>query len=367
MNFELNDELAALQNSLRRLLSDLQARPAAADESASWQQLAALGVAGLLVSEQHGGFGGTAEHVLPVMQELGRASVAVPFLSSCVLSARALATTDEATAREFLPLLASGELQVAWAHDEPTAAGIETPLSTAAARRGDGWRLTGTKGHVLHAASASQFIVSADAHRDAASPHRALFLVERNAPGASVRSCRLIDGTPAGELNLQDVPAVPLRDGAADASLDLEAVAAVGIAAICAEMLGAMEAALGLTVAYVNTRKQFGRAIGANQAVRHRIAEMQVALEMARSMAIAAAVAAARGGLGEPGSRLELHRAKFLVGRNARLVCQQAIQLHGGIGMTEEYAVGRYLRRVHVLDHLFGDATAHAHWLAEAA
>lgn len=365
MNFELTDELAALQDSLRRLLSDLQARRAATDEGTAWRQLAELGVAGLLVPERHGGFGGSAEHVLPVMQELGRAPVAVPFLSCCVLGATALATADDATARTLLPALATGELQVAWAHDEPARQGEPASPSTTASNH-HGWRLTGTKRQVLHAASAHQFVVSARVDGDAVRPHPALFLVDRDAPGVSVRGLRLVDGTPAGELRLQDAHAVPLRDGAVDASSDLEAVASTGIAAICAEMAGAMEAAFSLTVAYVNTRKQFGRLIGANQALRHRVAEMQVALEMARSMTVAAAVAAARGGLHEPASRLELHRAKFLVGRNARVVCQQAIQLHGGVGMTEEYAVGRYLRRVHVLDHLFGDATAHADWLAHA-
>lgn len=360
MNFELTDELAALQDSLQRLLSDLQAQPAAGD---AWQQVAALGVAGLLVPERYDGFGGDAQALLPVMQELGRAQVPVPFLTSCVLAATALARADEPMAREFLPSLASGELQLAWAHDEPSPE-AEAALSTTASQQRGGWRLTGTKGHVWHADSAAHFVVSAEVDQ-AGTRRPALFLVKRDA--AELRKYHLVDGTPAGELTLSDAPATPLREGVPDASADIDAVAGVGIAAVCAEMLGAMEAAFALTVAYVNTRKQFGRVIGANQALRHRVSEMLVSLEMARSMAIAATVAAARGGLADEASRLELHRAKFIVGRNARTLCQYAIQLHGGIGMTEEYAVGHSLRRVHVLDHLFGDATAHAEWLAEAA
>lgn len=364
MNFELDDELAALQDSLRRLLTDLAA---AGDHGAAWKRIASLGVAALLVPEQYGGFGGTAQHILPVMQELGRAPVLVPFLSSCVLGASAVATADRSIACELLPSLATGELQLAWAHNEPAGPGEPGSLSATASNERGGWRLSGTKCLVLHATSANHFVVSANAGETGRSARPALFLVDRKAQGLTIRGTRLVDGTPAGELRLQDVAAAPLREGAPDASADFDAVASAGIAATCAEMFGAMEAALGLTIGYVNTRKQFGRVIGANQALRHRVAEMQVALEMARSMAIAAAVATSRGGLREPASRLELHRAKFLVGRNARLVCQQAIQLHGGIGMTEEYAVGQYLRRVHVLDHLFGDAAAHAHYLAHSA
>lgn len=355
MNFELTDELAALQDSLRRVLSDLSGKE---DEAAAWRQVAALGIAGLLVPERHGGIGGAPVHVLPVMQELGRAQVRVPFLSSCVLGATALVGSDEPVAQDLLPALASGELQVAWAHDEPST------LRVRAVRQRDQWRLTGTKSQVLYGAGADHLVVSANPNADSASSHSALFLVDRNAPGVSVRGYRLLDGTPAGEVRLQDTPAAALREGAPDASADLDAVTAAAIAAICAEMVGAMEAAFALSVGYVNTRKQFGRAIGANQALRHRVAEMQIALEMARSMSVAAAVAAVADRVREDDSRVELHRAKFLVGRNARLLCQQAIQLHGGIGLTEEYAVGHCLRRVHVLDHLFGDAHAHAHWLA---
>ena len=142
-------------------------------------------------------------------------------------------------------------------------------------------------------------------------------------------------------------------------------MAAAGIAATCAQMVGAMEAALQLTVEYLKTRRQFGRPIGENQALRHRTAEMLVSLETARSLAIAAAVAAGTGGFGQAHTRADLRRAKFLVGRNGRTLCQTAIQLHGGIGMTEEYAVGHYLRRIHVLDQQFGNGAAHLRQLTQ--
>jgi pimeloyl-CoA dehydrogenase len=374
MNFELTDEMVALEDSLGRLLSDLhtpQQRQAVAASAAGysdeiWRQLSKLGVTGLGVPEQYGGFSGDASHLLPVMQAFGRELVSVPFLSSCVLCATALrAAADESIAREFLPSVATGEIQVAWAHEEPTGRDHTSPASVTAKKQSGGWYLNGTKSRVLYAASADRFVVSASMGEPPAEHGSALFLVAKQAPGAHLRSYRLIDGTPAGDLRLQDVAATPLCDpGGAKAHAGIDAVIGVGIAAVCAEMVGAMDAAFKLSVEYLNTRQQFGRLIGTNQALRHRVAEMLVSLETAKSMAIAAVLAASGAGMRDASSRVELHRAKFLIGRNARSLCQLAIQLHGGIGMTEEYAVGHYLRRVHVLDQMFGDSSAHGECLS---
>jgi pimeloyl-CoA dehydrogenase len=377
MNFELTDEMVALQDSLGRLLSDLhtpqhrQAVSAGATGYSEeiWRQLSKLGVTGLQVPEQYGGFSGDVSDLLPVMQAFGRALVSVPFLSSCVLCATALrATADESIAREFLPSVAAGEIQLAWAHEEPTWQDHTSPACATATRQQGGWYLNGTKSRILYAASADRFVVSASTDEPSAGQGRALFLVAKQAPGVHLRSYRLIDGTPAGDLRVQDVAATPLCDpGGAKAEAGIDAVVGVGIAAVCAEMVGAMDAAFKLSVEYLNTRQQFGRLIGTNQALRHRVAEMLVSLETARSMAIAAVLAASGGGMRDLSSRVELHRAKFLIGRNARSLCQLAIQLHGGIGMTEEYAVGHYLRRVHVLDHLFGDSSAHGECLTASS
>lgn len=368
MNFETTDEIRALQDSLARLLAErftMQHRQAVATSDCGyseevWKALGTLGVTALLVPEEQGGFGTSVTTLLPVMRELGRSLVPVPFVSSCVLGAVALRAATQEDARALLPELASGAVQVAWmGSDEQLARPIR------AERGADGWRLDGQAVHVPYAASADFVVVAA---ADAGGADKGgLFLVSAGDAAMQLRPHRLIDGMPAADVRLADCAAVPLLEpGSAEARDAIDAVNAVGIAAVCAEMVGLMESALRLTVEYLNTRKQFGRLIGENQALRHRAAEMLVGLEMSRSMAIAAAVAAEGAGFREASTRADLHRAKFLVGRNARSVCQQAIQLHGGIGMTEEYEVGHYLRRVHVLDPMFGEPGEHVARLAEA-
>jgi len=377
MNFELNEEQQALQGSLARLLADTygfeQRRALAASSGgwspAVWQQMAELGLSALPLPPAHGGFGGGAVDLLPVMQELGRALVLEPYLSSIVLGATALRLAgDEDIQARLLPDVASGELRLAWAHDEAGARHAPLWIETRAQQQDGRWRLDGGKCHVLHAPAAHRFVVSARIEGTPAQREGlALFLVEANAPGLSCRAHRLVDDSTAGELRFDGVQAMPLgdpRDGA-HALRAIDGTIALGIAAVCADAVGAMEAAYRLAVDYLQTRKQFGRLIGENQALRHRAAEMLVSLEMCRSMAIAAAVAA--DDPSAPDANADLARAKLMIGRHGRSVCQTAIQLHGGIGMTEEYAVGHYLRRVTLIDQLFGDAEAQAMRLAAMA
>lgn len=375
MNFELDDEQRALQDSLTRLMAERygfeQRRTHAASEGGqdpqTWQHLAELGVTALAVPSAHGGFDGGARALLPVMQALGGALCLEPLLPQ-VLAATALRLgADEALCVELLPALADGSACIAWAHDE--IAGRHAPcwIETRATRRVGAWVLDGAKAHVLGAASAGHVIISARTDGSADSPAgRALFLVDAGAPGLQWRTYRMVDDTPAAELRLAAVPARPLTDPSdGDAGgRAIDGAVAMGIALACADMLGAAETANRLAVDYLHTRKQFGRAIGENQALRHRVAEMRVDLEMARSMAMAAAVAVDLPEGDE--AALDLHRAKLCVGRHAREVAHGAIQLHGGIGMTEEYAVGHCLRRIHVMDQLFGDSGAHASRLATA-
>ena len=377
MNFELNEEQQALQASLSRLLGDvygfeqrraIAATPAGWSE-AVWRQLADLGLTALPLPQAHGGFGGGAVDLLPVMQELGRALSLEPFLASVVLGATALrlAGDDDMQAR-LLPGVASGEVRLAWAHDE--AAGHQAPLwiETVARRDGERWRLDGVKCNVLHATAAHHVVVSA---RVAGVPDDAqglaLFLVDAQDPGVRCRAHRLVDDTPAGELRFESATALPLHDphDAATALRALEGTLAAGTAAVCADAVGLMESAYRLSVDYLKTRRQFGRLIGENQALRHRAAEMLVSLEMCRSMALVAAVAA--DDLDAPGARADLARAKLMIGRHGRGLCHAAIQLHGGIGMTEEYAVGHCLRRLALLDQLFGDVDAQSARLAAMA
>ncbi|HSV58004.1 MAG TPA: acyl-CoA dehydrogenase [Variovorax sp.] len=372
MQFDLNDEQQALAESLTRLLDDhygFEKRRAIALSpdgwsEAAWGQLAELGVTALGIPEAFGGLGGGAGDRLPVMQAFGRALLLEPYLATSVLAATAvLSAGSEAQKDGLLPTLAQGDVRMAWAHDEAPGRHEVLWVETRARRDGDQWRLDGVKSLVLHANAASRFVVSARASGQPGDEDGlAVFLVD--AGNAKLRSFRLIDDTPAGELVLDGAAAEPLGDAGdhARAAAAIRATVAAGTAAVCADMVGTMEMAFSLTTAYVNTRKQFGRLIGQYQALRHRISEMAVALEMARSMAIAAAVA-----VDDPASdsaATDLPRAKLAIGRHARALCQQAIQSHGGIGMTEEYAVGHCLRRIHVLDQLFGDVDAQAARLA---
>ncbi|SFQ13621.1 pimeloyl-CoA dehydrogenase [Variovorax sp. OK605] len=377
MNFELNDEQLALRDSLARLLGDVygfeKRRSIAASATgwslAAWQQLAALGLTALPLPQAHGGFGGGAADLMPVMQELGKALVLEPFLSSIVLGATAVRlAADEVLQVQLLPDVASGELRLAWAHDEEAARHAPLWIETRARQQDGQWLLDGAKCNVLHAPSAHRFVVSARTAGEPGDAHGvALFHVDARAAGIACRAHRLVDDTPAGELRFNAARAQPLgdpHDGAA-ALRALEGTLAMGTAAVCADAVGAMETAYALAIDYLGTRRQFGRAIGENQALRHRAAEMLVALEMSRSMAMVAAVAA--DDLDAPGARADLARAKLVIGRHARAVCHAAVQVHGGIGMTEEYAVGHCLRRVTLIDQLFGDVEAQAMRLAAMA
>jgi len=366
MDFELNDEQRALHDSLTRLLSDrhdaetrrrIAASPAGWSEPL-WRQLVELGLAALPVAAAHGGLGGRTEDLMVAMQAIGGSLAAVPLLGGVAMPAAALQAAGGDAAGRWLAALAAGDARLAWAHDEPEGDGRADWVAVRARHDGQSWRLDGRKAAVHHGESADRLLISARVRGDDGDEDgRALFLVAPDAPGLQRRGLRLIDGTPACELTLQGVPAEPVAVEGDVAARAIDAALAVGMAGCCAELLGAMEMALALTVDYLQTRRQFGRAIGDNQALRHALADMQVSLEMARSMAMLAAVQAdAPTG---PAARADLHRAKLVVDRHARAVAEAAIQLHGGIGMTEEYAVGHVLRRVLVLETTFGEADVH--------
>ena len=365
MNFNLTDEHQQLADSLGKLLEDhhsFEQRQAIArgdtkQNAAIWAKLSELGVCALGIEEEFDGLGGGARDRLPVMQALGRKLALLPYLANLLCATAIRSAGSQAQKAELLPQLAAGQKPMAWAHNEARARHLENWVEMQARQVNGEWQLSGDKTLVLHGDSADAFVVTARSQGQADDPQGlALFLVNPKGQGVSVRPYRLIDDTPAADLSLNNAPAVPLGDaGNSDlASTALAATLAAGKAAVCADMVGAMETAVDLTKNYVNTRQQFGKLIGEYQALRHRIADMQVSLEVSRSMAIAAAVA-----VDDPfAPATDLPRAKLLIGRQGRLLAQAAIQSHGGIGMTEEYPVGHCLRRIHVLDQLFGDADA---------
>ena len=374
MNFQLNDEQRALQDSVSRVLGKVyafeQRQQVAASQAgwskAVWAQLAELGVAGLLVPQEFAGFGGSLCDMLPVMEEFGRSLALEPLLASSVLATTALRLgTERSVQARTLASLADGSKIGAWAHDE--ALGRHAPLwvQTRAVPASQGWRLHGAKYNVLHGASADFLVVSARVAGDPADGDGlALFLVDAPCQGVGREAFRFMDDSVAAEISFDDAPAELVCAQGPQALRAIEGTQAAGIAALCADSVGAMENAYRLAVEYVQIRKQFGRFIGENQALRHRLAEMLVSLETARSMAIAAAIAA--DDFESEAARADLQRAKIVVGRQGRNVCHGAVQAHGGIGMTEEYAVGHCLRRVVAMDQLFGDTDAHIARRAEA-
>jgi pimeloyl-CoA dehydrogenase small subunit len=375
MDFDLTDDQRLLTDSVARLLADqygFEQRKALLKSPegwspALWSQYAELGLLGLPIAEEFGGFGGGGVDVMLLMQSFGRHLVLEPYLSTVVLGATAIRLAGDAEQQaEILPAIAAGETKLAFAHYERQARYDMADLMTTATPVEGGYVLEGAKSVVLHGDSADRLIISARTAggRDDAEGI-SLFLVDGEATGVARRGYALRDGTRAAELSLSGVQvrrAALL--GEADQALPvIEQVVEAGIAATSGEVVGAMEAMQAMTLDYLKTRQQFGKPIGDNQALQHRAAEMLVAMEQGRSMAMLAAMT-----LNEPDAAERARSAsmaKVGVGQAGRFVSQNAVQLHGGIGMTDEYAIGHYFRRVMVIEHLFGDSAYHLDRLAD--
>ncbi len=376
MDFDLSEEQRLLRDSVDRLMADhytFDKRKAYLAEPegwsrAMWRQYAELGLLGLPFAEEYGGFGGGAIDVMLVMQAFGRALALEPYLATVVLAGTALRLAGSTAQRAaLLPQIAAGELRLAFAHGERQARYDLSDVLTTATRKGGGWRLDGAKSVVAHGDGADQLIVSARTAGDRNDPGGiTLFLVDGTASGVARRSYTMRDESRAAEIALAGVEvgsdAVLGKVGAGFAVI--ERVVEAGIAAMAAEAVGAMETMQAMTLEYLKTRQQFGRPIGQNQALQHRATEMFVALEQGRSMAMLAAMMVDEPDAAERARNLAT--AKIAVGQAARFVSQNAVQLHGGIGMTEEYAVGHYFRRVMVIEHTFGDTAHHLSRLAAA-
>ncbi|HET6184579.1 MAG TPA: acyl-CoA dehydrogenase family protein [Acetobacteraceae bacterium] len=374
MDFELSDEQRLLKDSVDRLMADrysFEARKTylKAENGWSaelWQQYAELGLLGLPFAEEHGGFGGGPVEVMLVMEAFGRALALEPYLATVVLAGTAIRTAGSADQQaELLPAIAEGRLKLAFAHGERQARYDLTDVMTTAKRGGKGWVLDGAKTVVFHGDTADKFVVSArTAGAQDAAEGITLFLVDAHADGVARRGYMLRDETRAAELSLTNVPvgedAVLGEVGKGLATV--QAVVEAGIAAMGAEAVGAMEAMHAMTLDYSRTREQFGRPIGQNQVVQHRLADMLMSMEQGRSMAMLASISLTERDAAERARSIAM--AKVGYGQAARFVSQQAIQLHGGIGMTEEYAVGHYFRRCMVIEHTFGDTAYHLARLA---
>ena len=371
MDFDLSDDQRLLKDSVDRMISDrygFEARKGyrAAPDGWSreiWAQFAEIGLLGLPFPEAHGGFGGGAVDTAIVMEACGRALVVEPYLSTVVTCGALLRhAASDAQLKATVPEIASGERVLAYAQVERQSRHSLNDIETRAERDGDGWRITGDKSLVLHGDAANTLLVTARTSGTHRERHGiGLFMVHADAPGVTRRGYPTQDGMRAAEITLANAPAEALGDPA-EALPVLERVQDEVLAALCAEAVGVIDAMHAMTVDYMKTRKQFGRAIGENQALQHRAVDMYVSLEQARSMALYASMMVAEPDLSE--RQRAMHAAKVQIGRSGRHIGQEAVQLHGGIGVTMEYAVGHHFKRMTMIERGHGDTDTHLAALA---
>jgi alkylation response protein AidB-like acyl-CoA dehydrogenase len=367
MNFEHTEERRMLADSLNRFIAEqyhfeTRNRIAATPEgmsSAIWRQFADIGVIGALFREDDGGFGGAGFDIAVVFEALGRGLVVEPLLGSAVLAGEAIAAAGNDTQKALLADIIEGSTIASFAHDEPDTHYELARVQTSARRSADGWVLNGTKSVVLQGEAAGLFVVSArtaGAIDDEAGI--SLFLVSKDTPGVVVRGYPTMDGGRVAELSFKDarLDAGALLGEEGQGYATLERAVGRGVLALCAEALGAMEAAKVATLDYLRTRKQFGIVIGSFQALQHRMADLLLEIEQARSAVINAAAA-----LDEDRVTREraLSAAKMSIGRIGALVAEECIQLHGGIGMTWELPLAHYAKRLVMIDHQLGDEDHH--------
>jgi pimeloyl-CoA dehydrogenase small subunit len=370
MDFDLTDDQRLLKDSVDRLIADQYSfeqrkkymKEPAGFSTALWDQITELGLLGLPFPETLGGFDGGPVETAIVMEAFGRGLVLEPYFATVILGGGLLRRLGSPELLGNLaPQIAGGKLKLAFAHLERQSRYDLNDVTTAATRKGSAWVLNGAKSVVIHGDAADRIFVSAriagnQRDRDGIG----LFLIDAKTPGLTRRGYPTQDGLRAAELTLDNAPATLISDNALPG---MEHVIDQAIAALCAEAVGTMQSMQDLTLEYLKTRKQFGRPIGSFQVLQHRSVDMLVELEQARSMALFAAVMA-----DEPNPverRKAIAAAKVQIGKSGRHIGQEAIQLHGGIGMTMEYAVGHYFKRMTVIDQLYGDADTHLTYLAQ--
>ena len=376
MNFDLSEEQQLLADTLRRYLTkeytiDARARivasPAGISETV-WAALAEMGLLGVPFADEHGGFGGTAVDVMLVMEALGESLVVEPYWVNVGLAGRLVARGASAEQQKrILPALIQGKHRLAFAHTERGARYDLRHVGTRAKRSGQGFTLEGEKRAVLHGAAAGTLIVSARTSGADTDPSGiSLFLVDRGVPGLTVKDYRTIDELRAADVWLSGV-SVPADAMLGDEGLALaliEDAADYATALLCAEAVGAIRFANETTLEYLKTRRQFGVPIGSFQALQHRMVDMAISYEQARSMACLACVKVDTAGAAE--RRRAVSAAKIKVADACRHVSQEAVQLHGGMGMTEELKISHTFRRLTMIGQSFGDAEHHLERFAAA-
>lgn len=373
MDFQLNEEQSMLRDSVRRFMENncsFEKRGPVIDngslESRNWQQFAELGLLGLTIPEKFGGMNCSAVEAALVMEEIGRTLCVEPYWAVAVLAAQTLIATGDPKASAILQTLCLGELLVVLAHEEATAYGNPTHVQTrAVALDDDHWRITGEKAAVVGGNVAELLIVSArTSGSNDGEQGISLFLVDPKAKGVERRDVRLIDNRWASHIYLRDVEvgrknllgAPGQGFGAIRHGLELATIA------LCAEAIGVMERSLWITRDYLKVRKQFGQLLGDFQSLQHRMSEMLIELELSRGMLHYALSSLDKG----PSIRSKaLAVAKAHIGKSGQFVCGQSIQLHGGIGVTEEYVIGHYFKRMTLINSALGSSMHHFEKLAD--
>jgi len=361
MDFDFTDDQVSLRDAVARWVDkgfSFERRHAIAKAGGAtrevYGELAELGLAALAVPEAQGGMGFGPVEAMVVMEELGRGLVNAPLAQGALIAPALLAHAPEALRAAWLPKIADASALVVLAHQERGARYHLDRVATRAVAQGSGHVLSGVKSVVPAGDEADAFIVPANlGGGDDDDTGIALFLVERGAPGVTVRGYPTQDGARAAELTLADTPAQLITS---DGLLALQAGIDAGIAAVCAEAVGVMDKLVAITVDYMNTRKQFGTTLASFQALRHRIADVKMQLELARSMSYYATL---RLNDPAPRRRQAIAQAKVQIGHSARFVGQQCIQLHGGIGVTDEYIASHYFKRLTMIEMQFGDTLHH--------
>lgn len=374
MDFHLSEEQHLLQESIERVLSDRYSfddrHKYRTDERGfselMWARYAELGLLGQPFSEAHGGSHGGPIEMMIVMEALGKALILEPYFATVVLAGgilrRAASETQKA---RLLPAIAAGRAKLAFAYAEPQSRYDLFDVETRAKRDGDGWVLNGVKTLVLHGEAADNIIVSARTAGDTRETNGiGLFLVRSDAPGITRRGYPTQDGLRAAEITLENVriQAADVIGDPAGAFPVIARVADEAVAALCAEAVGCFAEMQAITLDYIKTRKQFGSPIGSFQVLQHRAVDMLIELEQSRSMAMYATMMVGENNATE--RERAISAAKVQIGNSAKAIGHQAIQLHGAIGMTMEYRVGHYFKRVTMIDMLFGDTDHHLRRLA---
>jgi len=369
MDFNYSNEQIALQETLQRFIGrdygferrrEL-ARSTLGFSAEAWAQYAELGLLSLPFPEEFGGLGGNAVDIMLVMELVGRGLLLEPFLSTIVMCGGLIRdAASESLKRMMLPRIGAGELKVALACYEAAGRYDLSQVACTAVRSGGGWRLAGQKTVVLDASSADYFLVSARSGGNAGERQGiSLFLIGRETQGLNLFSYPTQSGGRAADVRLEDVvlDANALIGAPEDGLAIVERAVDRGIAALCAEAVGIIAALNEATLNYLKTRKQFGVPIGKFQALQHRMADMFIAAEQARSMAVNAAVYADSEDAAE--RRRAVSGAKAYIGQAARLVGQEAVQMHGAMGVVDDLIVSHYFKRLTMIDLSLGDVDFH--------